>query len=336
MVGKKCTSLSKCLGFILLFIIVISLSGCSSTKSQGKISIGISQIIEHPALDNARDGFIHALKEKGYEDGKNIDIDIQLAQGDMALTKTISDNFVSQKKDLILAISTQSAQSALQSTNEIPILFTAITDPISAGLVKDIDTPDGNITGTTDIVPIDKQLELGKKLFPNTKKVGIIYNTSEVNSHVQVDKAKEVSKKTGISIVEIPVTNSSEIESALNAKIKEIDFLFLPSDNLIASSMPIISKVAVENNIGTIGVDEPMVKNGALACEGLDYYKLGYKTGLMAVDILKGKDIKDIPVANLTETELTINEQIAKKLKLNIPEDILNSGNIIKEGESDE
>lgn len=333
MVGKKCASLSKCLGFILLFAIILSLSGCSSTQSKEIISIGISQIVEHPALDSARDGFVDALKEKGYEDGKNIDIDIQLAQGDMALTKTISDNFVSQKKDLILAISTQSAQSALQSTNETPILFTAITDPTSAGLVKDMDNPDGNITGTTDMAPIDKQLELGKKLFPNTKKVGIIYNTSEVNSHVQVDKAKEISKNMGIDIVEIPVTNSSEIDPALNSKIKEIDFLFLPSDNLIASSMPIISKIAVENKVGTIGVDEPMVKNGALACEGIDYYKLGYETGLMAVNILEGKDIKDIPVSTLKETQLTINEKIAKELELDISEDILRQGNIIKEGE---
>lgn len=333
MVGKKCTSLSKCLGFILLSIIIVSLSGCSSTKSEEKISIGISQITEHPALDSSRDGFLDALKEKGYDDGKNMDIDIQLAQGDMALTKTISDNFISQEKDLILAISTQSAQSALQSTSEIPILFTAITDPVLARLVKDMEAPDGNITGTTDMAPIDKQLELGKRLFPNTKKVGVIYNTSEVNSQVQVDKAKEISKNMKIDIVDIPVTNSSEIESALNAKIKEIDFLFLPSDNLIASSMPIISKIAVKNKVGTIGVDEPMVKNGALACEGVDYYKLGYETGLMAVDILDGKDIKDIPVSTLKETQLTINERTAKELGLDIPEELLNKGNIIKEDE---
>lgn len=333
MVEKKFTSLSKCLGFILLFTIVLSLSGCSSQESQKKISIGISQTVEHPALDSARDGFIDALKDEGYEDNENIDIDVQIAQGDIALIKTISDKFVSQKKDLILAISTQSAQSAFQSMKQTPILFTAVTDPVSAGLVKNMDTPEGNITGTTDMAPIDKQLELGKRLFPDTKKMGIIYNTSEINSHAQVDKIKEISKKMGIDVVEIPVTNSSEIDSALNAKIKEIDFLFLPSDNLVASSMPIISQIAVRNKIGTIGVDEPMVKNGALACEGIDYYKLGYKTGLMGVDILKGKDIKDIPISTLEETKLTINEKIAKELELDISEDILRQGNIIKEGE---
>jgi len=332
MVGKKhLTSLSRCLGFILLLIISLSLNGCSSQKEE-VFSIGISQIIENPVLDLAREGFIDALKEKGYEDGKNIKIDTQFAQGDIALTTTIAQNFVSQKKDLIFAISTPSAQSAFQSTKEIPILFTAVTDPVSAGLVKNLDSPEGNITGTTDLVPVDKQLELGKKIFPNVKKVGIPYNTSEVNSQVQVELAKEAAEKQGLEIVDIPVTNSSEIEPALRAKAQEIDLLFLPSDNLIASSMSIITKVALDNKIGTIGVDEPMVKNGALACEGLDYYKLGYETGLMAVDIMNGKEVKDISVFRPKDTQLTINQNIANKLGINIPKEILEEA-IIVEGE---
>ncbi|CCQ95437.1 ABC transporter substrate binding protein [[Clostridium] ultunense Esp] len=333
MVGKKgLTSLSKCLGFILLLIISLSLSGCSSQNSQEIVSIGISQIVENPVLDLAREGFVDALKEKGYEDGKNIEIDTQFAQGDIALTTTIAQNFVSQKKDLILAISTPSAQAAFQSTKDIPILFTAVTDPVAAGLIENIDSPEGNITGTTDMVPIEEQLELGKTIFPHAKKVGVPYNTSEVNSQVQVELAKEAAKLQGLDIVEIPVTNSSEIEPALSGKIGEIDFLFLPSDNLIASSMSIITKVALDNNIGSIGVDEPMVKNGALACEGLDYYKLGYETGLMAIDIIEGKEVKELPVSRPTETELTINKDIADKLGISLPEEILD-GAVIVEGE---
>ena len=334
MVGKKhLTSLSKCLGFILLFISILSLSGCNSQNSKEMITIGISQIIENPVLDLARDGFVDALKEKGYENGKNIKIDTQYAQGDIALTTTIAQNFVSQKKDLIFAISTPSAQSALQSTKEIPILFTAVTDPVSAGLIENIDSPSGNMTGTTDMVPIEKQFELGKRFCPNAKRVGIPYNTSEINSQVQVELAKEAAKTVGLEIVEIPVTNSSELELALSGKIKKIDFLFLPSDNLIASSMSIITKIALDNNIGTIGVDEPMVKNGALACEGLDYYKLGYQTGLMAVDIIEGKDIKDIPVEGTKETEFTINKDIADKLGINLPEDLVKDA-VMVEGEN--
>jgi putative ABC transport system substrate-binding protein len=331
MVGKKhLTSLSKCLGFILLFVNILSLSGCSSQNSKEMITIGISQIIENPVLDLARDGFIDALKEKGYEDGKNIKIDTQYAQGNAALTTTIAQNFVSQNKDLILAISTPSAQSALQSTKEIPILFTAVTDPVSAGLVKNMDSPEGNISGTTDLVPIEKQFELGKAIFPNAQKVGIPYNTSEVNSQVQVELAKEFLNRKGIEVVEIPVTNSSEIEPALSGKIKYIDFLLLPSDNLIASSIPIITKVAIDNKVGIIGVDEPMVKSGALACEGINYYKLGYETGLMAVEIIEGKEIKDIPITGMKETELTINKDIADKLEITLPENLVKNAVIVE------
>lgn len=334
MVGKtRLTSLSKCLGFILLLIISLSLNGCSSGNSQEIVSIGISQIIENPVLDLAREGFIDALKDKGYEGGKNIKIDTQFAQGDIALTTTIAQNFVSQKKDLILAISTPSAQAAFQSTKDIPILFTAVTDPKAAGLVENLDAPEGNITGTTDLVPIEEQLKLGKTIFPNARKVGIPYNTSEVNSQVQIELAKEAAKEQGLEVVEIPVTNSSEIEPALSGKIGDVDFLFLPSDNLIASSMPIITKVALDNKKGAIGVDEPMVKGGALACKGLDYYKLGYETGLMAVEIIEGKAIKDLPVLKPTDTEFTINKEIADKLDIVFPEDILKDA-VIVEGEN--
>ncbi len=331
------TGLSKCLGlFSFLLIITLFLSACSSgsaNNSHKVISIGISQIAEHPALDSARAGFVDALKEKGYEEGKNLKLDTQFAQGDIPLTTTIAQNFVSQKKDLILAISTASAQSAHNSTKNIPILFTAVTDPIYSGLLKNPDAPEGNVTGTSDLTPVAKQLKLGKALFPNASKVGILYNTSELNSQLQVDIAKELAKEMDIEIIEIPVTNTSEFEPALNAKIKNIDFLFLPSDNLIASNMPIIAKIAMNNKIGIIGVDEPMIKNGALACEGLDYYKLGYQTGIMAVEILEGKSIKDIPVSMLKETELIINKDVAEELGVNIPEEMLKKAVLVKGAE---
>ncbi|MGF7060169.1 ABC transporter substrate-binding protein [Brassicibacter mesophilus] len=342
MVAKfNSAGLSKCLGFVLLLIFSLVLGGCSSNNtasspsddnSQKVVSIGISQIIEHPALDSAREGFIDALKSKGYEPDKNVSIDTQFAQGDIALTSTIAQNFVSQNKDLILAISTPSAQSAKNSTSEIPILFTAVTDPVAAGLVKEINSPRGNITGTSDLSPIIKELELGQMLFPNAKNVGVMFNTSEVNSQVQLDMAKEAAKELSLNIIEIPVTNTSEIEAALSSKIKQVDYLFLPSDNLVASSLPMIAKIATDNKIGIIGVDEPMIKSGALACEGVDFYRLGHQTGLMAVDIIEGKEIKDIPVSTLKETQLIINEDVAKKLGVEIPQDLLSRATVIKGG----
>lgn len=343
MVEKKhLTSLSNHLGlFSFLLIITLFLSACSSgnssanfnNNSQKVTSIGISQISEHPALDSAREGFIDALKEKGYEEGKNLKLDIQLAQGDMALTTTIAQNFVSQKKDLILAISTPSAQSAHNSTKDIPVLFTAVTDPVYAGLLNNLDTSEGNITGTSDLSPIAKQLELGKELVPDAQRVGIVFNTSELNSQLQVDMAKESAKALGIEIIEIPVTNTSEFEPALNAKIKNIDFIFLPTDNLVASNMPIISKIAMNNNVVIIATEKGMVEGGALACEGLDYYKLGHQTGIMAVEIFEGKNINDIPVSMLEETQLIINETIAKKLGVSIPEEMLDRAVLLKGAE---
>jgi len=339
MVEKKhSTGLSKCLGlFSFLLIFTLFLGACSpvnsNNDSQEVVSVGISQIVEHPALDSAREGFIDALKEKGYEEGKNLKIDTQLAQGDIALTTTIAQNFVSQKKDLVLAISTPSAQSAHNSIKNIPVLFTAVTDPVYSGLVKNIDAPEGNITGTSDLSPIDKQLELGKSILPDAKKVGILYNTSELNSQLQVSIAKDAAKSLAMTVVEIPVTNTSEFEPALNAKIKEIDFLFLPTDNLVASNMPIISKIAMNNNMVIIATEQGMVEGGALACEGLNYYKLGHQTGIMAAEILEGKAIKDIPVSMLEETELIINENVAKKLGISLPEEMLNRAIMVKGAE---
>lgn len=338
MVGKKhLISLSKSLGLIsFLLIITLFLNACSSVSSDNSqyvVSIGISQIVEHPALDSARAGFVDALKEKGYEEGKTLKLDTQFAQGDIGLTTTIAQNFVSQKKDLILAISTPSAQSAYNSTKDIPVLFTAVTDPVYAGLVKNSDAPEGNITGTSDLSPIDKQLELGKTLVPNAHKVGVLYNTSEVNSQLQVDIAKEAAKDMDMAIIEIPVTNTTEIEPALNAKIKDIDFLFLPTDNLVASSIPIIEKIATNNNVAIIGSEKAHVYGGALACEGVDYYKLGHQTGIMAAEILEGRNIKDIPVSILKETELIINEKAANQLGINIPEEMVERATLVKGAE---
>lgn len=238
-----------------------------------------------------------------------------------------------RKKDLILAISTPSAQSAHNSTKDIPVLFTAVTDPVHAGLVKNADAPEGNVTGTSDLSPIAKQLELGKTLIPSADKVGVLYSTSEVNSQLQVNMAKEAAKDLGMTVIEIPVINTTEFEPALNAKIKDIDFLFLPTDNLVASNMPIISKIATNNDVAIIGTEKGHVEGGALACEGVDYYKLGHQTGIMAAEILEGKSIKDIPVSMLKETELIINEKTAKQLGISIPEEILNRATLVKGAE---
>ncbi len=334
MVAKKLLLCATC----TLFLGTSFLTGCSSnnSKSENKsnkvVNIGISQLVEHPALDASRKGFIAALSSKGFKDGDKIKIDFQNAQGDIPTAQTIASNFVSNKKDLILAIATPSAQAAYNSTKDIPILITAVTDPVKSGLVKSMDKPGTNVTGTSDASPIDKQFELVKKLVPNCKKIGILYNTSEANSEFQVKMAKDQASKMNLEIVAVGITSSNDISQALSSLLSKVDVLYTPTDNLVASSMSIISSKCIEKKIPLIGSEKAHVEAGALATEGIDFYKLGFQTGLMAVDIINGKKPNDIPVQTLKETTLSINEDTAKKLGITIPDDLKSKAEMVKGG----
>ncbi|WML34204.1 ABC transporter substrate-binding protein [Clostridium sp. OS1-26] len=334
MVGKKL--LSCLLGGLVLGTSI--LTGCSSAASSSTsnskkvLNIGISQLVEHPALDSARKGFVDALASKGFKDGEKIKIDFQNAQGDIPTAQTIASNFVSNKKDLILAIATPAAQAAYNSTKEIPILMTAVTDPVKSGLVKSMNKPDTNVTGTSDALPLDKQFELIKKIVPNCKKMGILYSTSEANSEIQVKAAKEEAAKMNLEVIATGVTSSNDMPQGLNDLLSKVDVLYTPTDNLIASSMSLISSKCLEKKIPVISAEKAHVDSGALATEGIDYYKLGFQTGLMAADILDGKKPQDMPVQTLKETKLIINEDTAKKLNIAIPDDLKAKAEIVKGG----
>lgn len=320
---------NKLINLILIGTVgIFLLSGCSkdnndksSDSNKDMKTIGITQLVEHPSLDKARDGFIKALEDNGYKDGENIKIDYQNAQNDMPTTQTIASKFVSDKKDLIYAISTPSAQAAYNTTKDIPILITAVTDPVAAGLIKSIDKPEGNVSGTSDYIPIDKNLELIKTLTPNAKTIGVLYNTSEVNSKLQVDMLKEYASKNNYKVVEKGVSSSNEINQAMSSLVGTIDVLYVPTDNLIVSSMPIVSKIATNNKVPVISSEDGSVKSGALACQGIDYEKLGYKTGELAVKVLNGEKISNIPVAMLDETQIIVNEDTLKSLSMKKTDD---------------
>ncbi|MBF8982818.1 ABC transporter substrate-binding protein [Lutibacter sp. B2] len=335
MVGKKNVKRRM----VALVVAGLFLVGCNSApvskegKKENRIQIGITQIVEHPALDAARKGFVDALESKGFKDGEKVEIEFQNAQGDMTTTQTIAQKFVSEKKDMILAIATPSAQSAFNATKEIPIIVTAVTDPVSAGLVKTMENPDTNVTGTSDATPIGKQFKLLKTLIPKAKKVGILYNTSETNSEIQINRAKEIAKDFDIEIITSGVTSVNEIPQSLQSIIEKIDVLYVPTDNMIASAMPLVSAKCTEENIPIIGAEKAHVENGALATEGIDYYQLGFQTGITAVEVLNGKEPKDLAVTTLKDTQLVINEDIAKKLKIEIPKEIKENAEFIKGGE---
>ncbi|HEY9577601.1 MAG TPA: ABC transporter substrate-binding protein, partial [Pseudobacillus sp.] len=255
--------------------------GSSEAEDKSKekeVKVGITQLVEHPSLDGAREGFIAALKDAGYEEGKNLTLDYQNAQADVNNNMTIAQKLVNDGNDLILAISTPSAQAALQATKEIPILFTAITDPVSAKLVKSMEEPDGNVTGTSDTHPdaIKNTIASVKEFFPDAKKVGMIYNSGEPNSVVNVEKAKEALKENGLQAVEVTVSASSEVKQAAETLVGRADVLYIPKDNTVVSALESVITVANAKKIPAFVGESDSVKRGGFASYGFEYHDLGY------------------------------------------------------------
>ena len=279
-----------------------------SVAAEKEIKVGITQIVEHPSLDAARKGVEKALKEKG----KNIKIEYQSAQGDFGTAQLIAKSYASSKKDVIIAISTPSAQAALNATKTIPIVYTAVTDGASAGLKGN------NITGTSDMSPLDKQAELIKTLLPKAKKVGFMYNPSEQNSLLLLEKFKGIAKAKGLTVVEKGVSSVNDINLAIDSLLSQIDVLYIPTDNLVYSSASLVIQKANRKNVPVIASTNDIVKKGALATESIDYEKLGYQTGERVIDILNGKNPKDIPVETLKQTTLVVNQKIAKKYNISL------------------
>ena len=297
---------------IVIGLLAALVIGLKKKKSQ-KLNIGIIQISEHESLDKARNGFIDGLKELGYD----ANFDIQIAGGDLSNLSSISSKFVNDKKDLILAISTPAAQNIASATKDIPILATAVTDFKSSGLVSSLNSPEQNISGTSDLVPVEKQIGLLKSIVPNCKKVGILYSSNESNSKIQADIAKKECEKLGMESQDYTISSSNEIHQVVGQM--SVDAMFVPTDNLVVASMPAVSTIANERHIPIICSEAGSVSNGAVASYAMDYYELGKMTARQADKILKGTKIKDIPVEYLENSQLTLNNEVIKKLNLKIP-----------------
>lgn len=324
--------MKKFWGGLLILCMFLALAGCGSGQSnespeqgQGEskqVQLGIIQIVEHPALDAARQGFLDTLAKNGYENGNNIVVDYQNAQGDQPTLQSIAGKFAQDKKDLVLAIATPSAMAMAQETKDIPILITAVTDPVEAKLVNSLDKPETNVTGTTDMNPVDKQLELVKDLVPDAQNVGIIYNSSEINSQVQVNIAREVAPELGLALQEATVTASNEVMQAAQSLVGKVDAIYLPTDNMVISSLNAVLQVAEENKIPVIAGESNSVEEGALATVGIDYYKLGEQTGEMAVRILKGEKPQDMAVESQKDKNIVINLKAAERMGVTVPEEL--------------
>lgn len=295
-------------------------SDSASTEGSKKYRIGITQIVAHPALDSAREGFKAAFKEAGID----ADFDEKNANGEAATANLIANSFVSSKVDLIYSIATSTAQAAAQSTNTIPVVFSAITDPESAGILKN------NVTGVSDRVDIKQQLQLLLKLDSKIKKVGVIYNSSEQNSKVQVDDLKAAAKELGIEVVEKSVIQASEIPQAADALTRESDAIYLPTDNLVASVVNLLTDKATAAKKIVFGAESAHVKGGALITQGIDYYEMGKQAGKIAIDILKnGKKPSEIKYQRMSLNDIVVNGKTMAALGITLPEDIKSKAKII-------
>ncbi len=303
---------------LLILLAVSLLSGCTASTSSSpekKFIVGINQLAEHPALDDARLGFEEALKEAGVE----VEFVYQNAQGDIPTSLSISQKFARDKVDLIYAIATPAAQSSKQATNEIPILFSAVTDPVLAELVQSMDSPGGNVTGTSDATPMKAQLETFKKLDPSIVKIGILFNTSEVNSEIQVNQAEELAKELGLEIVAMGVSNINDIPQAMDSLIKNIDGFYAITDNMIASAIAIVADKLNNAGIISVGAEGSMVDGGLLVSDGISYFELGRQTAQMAKLILvDGKNPSEIPAESAKETTSVFNPDTLSKLGLDV------------------
>ena len=281
--------------------------------------IGITQIVSHPALDAAVTGFKAALAEKGFT---NISYDDQNAQGDMATASSIAQKFAGDGLDLILGVATPTTQAVVKADQTTPIVFTAVTDPVGAGIVTDPEAPSANVTGVSDMLPVEPHLELIKQIVPDVKTVGVIFNAGESNSVFLIEAEKEAASAMGIEIVEATASNSSEVQAAAQSLVGRVDAISVLTDNTAVTALESIIKVGEQNGIPVISGDTDSVKRGAVAAYAFDYEDLGKQAGYQAAEILMGTPIKDIPVEYAESLQLSINEKAASRMGVTIPADV--------------
>ncbi len=315
------------LALALIFCLPFAACGNDSSGSSDKITIGIAQVEEHLSLDTIRESFIEEMAALGYGEDK-VEFIYKNAQADQNNLNSICQQFVGDDVDLIVAIATPTAQAAATATKEIPILFSAVTDPVLAKLVDSMDAPGGNVTGTSDYIACDKIFDLALQITPDVQTFGLIYNTSESNSLSVIEEAKAYLDEKGISYVESPVTNTSEVQQAMNSFVGKVDAVFAPIDNTVAKSMSVVTDVSRKNNLPVYVSADSMVSDGGLATIGIDYTVLGKETAAMAKEILEGADPAQVPVRVMSDVSTYINVETAQAIGVEIPQEILDSATL--------
>ncbi|QGY41166.1 ABC transporter permease [Pseudodesulfovibrio cashew] len=305
-----------------IILTVVALCLIASTAFAAKsYTVSVTQIVEHPALDAIRKGTLDRLKEKGVD----VTANVHIAQGNPATNVQIISQIIGEQPDLVLAIATPGAQAAAQKIKDIPIVFTGVTDPVSAGLVKDLaNSGGGNITGMSDFSPMDKHVALIQEVVPTVKTIGVIYNAGEPNSVVLVNKLKEEAAKAGLSVEEATIANSSGVYQAAKSLVGRADAVYVPTDNTVVSAIESAVKVCRQNKLPLIAADVDSVSRGAVAAVALDYYKMGLQSGDMAYRILvEGVKPSDMPVEFLNDLNLHVNKKAAASMGVTLPEEMI-------------
>lgn len=303
----------------ILLTSLISLHQLKADKKKDVFRIGISQFITHQSLDATREGFVDELAKHGYVEGENIEIDLQNAQGEQRNLKTISQQ-LAESSDVVLAIATPSAQSLANTTQTTPVIFSAVTDPVSAKLVESREHPGGNVTGTSDQSSdaISTQINLIKKVLPKAKTIGILYTQSEPNSVVQKDEAKRLLEEKGFTVVEKTILDSNNVKAAAESLMAEVDMVFVPTDNIISSTMETVKQVSIKHKVPVFGGSTEMIAVGGLYNYGTNYEELGRQTARMLIRVLKGEKPENIAVELPEKLELHTNQEMADALGIDI------------------
>ncbi|MFC1899171.1 ABC transporter substrate-binding protein [Chloroflexota bacterium] len=325
MTGKRITQIFLSVLLVLVMGLTLALTiGCGAGST---LKIGISQIVTHPALDATREGIIDALAEEGYVDGENIMIDYQNSEGDMNLVASIAQKFVSDKYDAIIAIATPNALAAIDAAEgtDIPVIFSAITDPVGSGMVSDWDShPNENVTGVSDMIVVQDDVDLIMEIVPDVEKIGTLYNAGEANSVFLTSKLTEACDDLGIIVVEQTVSTSADILAAANALVGQVDAIWVGTDNTVVSGLEALIGVCEDNDIPFFPADEPSIERGGIAAYGFDYYDIGVQTGYMVAKVLKASDsAMSIPVEKGEIISLSINTAAAERMGITIPQSLV-------------
>ncbi|MCG6350192.1 ABC transporter substrate-binding protein [Vibrio fluvialis] len=302
----------------------------SHTVLANVAKVAVSQIVEHPALDAARQGLLDGLKAKGYEEGKNLEFDFKTAQGNPAIAVQIARQFVGENPDVLVGIATPTAQALVAATKSIPVVFTAVTDPVGAKLVKKMEQPGKNVTGLSDLSPVEQHVELIKELMPNVKSIGVVYNPGEANAVSLMELLKVAAKKNGVQLVEATALKSADVQSATQAIAAKSDIIYALIDNTVASAIEGMIVAANQAKTPVFGAATSYVERGAVASLGFDYYQIGVQTADYVAAILEGADPGTLDVKVAKGSDLVINKTAADKLGMTIPQTVLDRATSVK------